>query len=112
MAHRHHRPPLSRRCVSGHVLRAVTLPIAIVAAVAFLSSVPAMSRLGAIALFVAVAIALFVAVAVAIAIALAASRRRQLAAFAAAKLLAAKEVGRRRRSGSIRAVDALAQRRR
>jgi hypothetical protein len=61
MAHRHHHPPLSRRCVSGHVLRAVTLPIAMVAADAFPSPVPAMSRLVAIALFVAVAIAIALA---------------------------------------------------
>ncbi len=53
--------------MSGHVLRAITLPIAIAAAVAFPLPVPAMSRLGAIALFVAVAIALFVAIAIALA---------------------------------------------
>jgi hypothetical protein len=68
MAHHHHHPPLSRHCVSGHVLCAVTLPITIVAAVAFPSPVPAMSRLGAITLFVAIAITLFVAVAITIAL--------------------------------------------
>ena len=66
MAHCHHHPPLSRRCVSGHVLFAVTLPIGINAAVAclppsFLSPVPALLRLVAIALFVAVAIAIAIA---------------------------------------------------
>ena len=58
MAHRHHHPPLSRRCVSSHVLCAFTLPIAIVAAVAFPSPVPVLLRLVTIALFVAVAIAI------------------------------------------------------
>ena len=55
--------------MSGHVLRAITLPITIVAAVAFPSPVPAMLRLGAIALFVAVAVTLLVALAIAIAMA-------------------------------------------
>jgi hypothetical protein len=61
MAHRHHHPPLSRWCVSGHVLRAVTLHIDIVTAVAFPSPVPVLSWLGAIAFFVAVAIAIALA---------------------------------------------------
>ncbi len=62
MAHCHHYPPLSRRCVSGHVLRAVALPIAIVAVVARLPNpLFVLLRLVAITLFVAVAIAIALA---------------------------------------------------
>ena len=61
MAHHHHHPPLSRHCVSGHVLCAVNLSIAIVTAVAFPSPLPVFSRLGAITLFVAVTIAISLA---------------------------------------------------
>jgi hypothetical protein len=60
-AHHHHHPPLSRHCVSGHILCAVNLPIAIVAAVAFLSPVPVFLRLGAITLFAVVTIAISLA---------------------------------------------------
>ena len=62
MAHHDHRPPLSRHCVSGHVLCAVTLPIDIVAAVtcsppSLPLPMPVLSWSVTITLFVAITIA-------------------------------------------------------
>jgi hypothetical protein len=120
MAHFHHHSPLSRHCVSGHVLCAVTLPIAIVAAVAFPSSVPVLLRLGTITLFVAVAIAIGLA---AIISTLFGAQRCALSpptvirirsdGSVGGNLAAAKALGRRqwRRSGSVCA-KAAAQRQR
>ncbi len=69
MAHCHHHPPLPSRSISGHVLCAVSPPIAIVAAVAC----PPPSLTSPLSMLLpSIVIALFATITIAIAIALAA----------------------------------------